>query len=69
MKISSSPAGRVEQLALVEWVRALEEEDSLAAYLYLLTEYHPSMIILAGDSAGAGMIVRSDYLLIRTNPG
>ena len=32
--------------------------DCLAAYLYLLTVQHPSEIVLAGDSAGGGMIVR-----------
>lgn len=31
--------------------------DSLAAYLYLLTIHSPSEIVMAGDSAGAGMIV------------
>ena len=37
--------------------------DCLAAYLYLLTVQHPSEIILAGDSAGGGMIVR--YVRLR----
>ena len=32
--------------------------DCLAAYLYLLTVQHPSEIVLAGDSAGGGMLVR-----------
>lgn len=32
--------------------------DCLAAYLYLLTVQKPSEIVLAGDSAGGGMIVR-----------
>jgi acetyl esterase/lipase len=32
--------------------------DCLAAYEFLLTEQDPSTIILAGDSAGAGMLVR-----------
>ena len=32
--------------------------DCLAAYLYLLTKNDPSTIILAGDSAGGGMVVR-----------
>ena len=32
--------------------------DCLAAYLYLLTVQEPSEIVLAGDSAGGGMIVR-----------
>lgn len=32
--------------------------DCLAAYLYLLTFQHPSTIILAGDSAGGGMVLR-----------
>jgi len=30
--------------------------DILAAYLYLLTEYPPTSIICAGDSAGGGMV-------------
>ena len=37
--------------------------DCLAAYLYLLTVQHPSEIVLAGDSAGGGMIVR--YVRLR----
>ncbi|KIW14576.1 hypothetical protein PV08_07360 [Exophiala spinifera] len=32
-------------------------QDCLAAYLYLLTLHAPSEIILAGDSAGGGMVV------------
>lgn len=32
--------------------------DCLSAYLYLLTVQDPTTIILAGDSAGGGMIVR-----------
>jgi len=32
-------------------------QDCLAGYLYLLTVQEPSTIVLAGDSAGAGMIV------------
>lgn len=32
-------------------------QDCLAAYLYLLTTQKPSEILLAGDSAGAGMVV------------
>ena len=32
--------------------------DCLGAYLYLLTVQDPSEIVLAGDSAGGGMIVR-----------
>ncbi|KAK3949235.1 hypothetical protein QBC32DRAFT_41221 [Pseudoneurospora amorphoporcata] len=32
-------------------------QDCLAAYLYLLTQYEPKTIILAGDSAGGGMVV------------
>lgn len=32
--------------------------DCLAAYMYLLTIQPPSTIIMAGDSAGGGMIVR-----------
>lgn len=32
-------------------------QDCLAAYLYLLTVQEPSDIILAGDSAGGGMVV------------
>ena len=32
--------------------------DCLAAYFYLLTVQHPSEIVLAGDSAGGGMVVR-----------
>ena len=32
-------------------------QDCLAAYLYLLTAQEPTEIILAGDSAGAGMIL------------
>ncbi|KAI0477836.1 alpha/beta-hydrolase [Xylariaceae sp. FL0804] len=31
--------------------------DCLAAYLYLLTTYDPSTIVLAGDSAGGGMVL------------
>lgn len=31
--------------------------DCLAAYLYLLTVVEPSSVVLAGDSAGAGMVV------------
>ena len=31
--------------------------DCLAAYMYLLTVQDPSTILLAGDSAGAGMVV------------
>ena len=37
--------------------------DCLAAYLYLLSVQHPSEIVLAGDSAGGGMIVR--YVRLR----
>ncbi|OIW25005.1 alpha/beta-hydrolase, partial [Coniochaeta ligniaria NRRL 30616] len=32
-------------------------QDCLAAYLYLLTYVEPSSIVLAGDSAGGGMVV------------
>lgn len=32
--------------------------DCLAAYLYLLAHNDPSSIVLAGDSAGGGMVVR-----------
>jgi acetyl esterase/lipase len=32
-------------------------QDCLAAYLYLLTIHDPSQIILAGDSAGGGMVL------------
>ncbi|KAI1429766.1 hypothetical protein F5Y12DRAFT_336157 [Xylaria sp. FL1777] len=32
-------------------------QDCLAAYLYLLKTYDPSTIILAGDSAGGGMVL------------
>jgi acetyl esterase/lipase len=32
-------------------------QDCLAAYLYLLTVVEPSSIVLAGDSAGGGMVV------------
>ncbi|KAI9151765.1 AB hydrolase superfamily protein [Paramyrothecium foliicola] len=32
-------------------------QDCLAAYLYLLTVHDPSHIILAGDSAGGGMVI------------
>jgi acetyl esterase/lipase len=32
-------------------------QDCLAGYLYLLTVQDPSTIVLAGDSAGAGMLV------------
>lgn len=32
-------------------------QDCLAAYLFLLDEVSPSAIVLAGDSAGAGMVV------------
>ncbi|KAF3761332.1 hypothetical protein M406DRAFT_236462, partial [Cryphonectria parasitica EP155] len=32
-------------------------QDCLAAYLYLLTTQEPSTIILAGDSAGGGMVL------------
>lgn len=32
-------------------------QDCLAAYLYLLTQVEPSSIVLAGDSAGGGMVV------------
>lgn len=32
-------------------------QDCLAAYLYLLTLVEPSSIVLAGDSAGGGMVV------------
>ncbi|KAI9666099.1 MAG: hypothetical protein M1821_004034 [Bathelium mastoideum] len=31
--------------------------DCLAAYLFLLEEYDPSTIVLAGDSAGGGMVL------------
>lgn len=31
--------------------------DCLAAYMYLLTQVEPSSIVLAGDSAGGGMVV------------
>jgi acetyl esterase/lipase len=30
--------------------------DALTAYLFLLAEYDPKMIVVAGDSAGAGMV-------------
>lgn len=30
----------------------------MAAYLYLLTVQDPTTIILAGDSAGGGMVLR-----------
>jgi acetyl esterase/lipase len=33
--------------------------DCLAAYLYLLTVQDPTTIVLAGDSAGGGMVLRS----------
>ncbi len=33
-------------------------QDCLAAYLYLLTVQDSSHIILAGDSAGGGMVLR-----------
>ena len=33
-------------------------QDCLAAYLFLLTVQDPSHIILAGDSAGGGMVLR-----------
>lgn len=32
--------------------------DCLAAYLHLLTVQDPTTIILAGDSAGGGMVIR-----------
>jgi acetyl esterase/lipase len=32
--------------------------DCLSAYLYLLTLQDPTTIILAGDSAGGGMVLR-----------
>ncbi|KAK4166489.1 hypothetical protein QBC43DRAFT_18890 [Cladorrhinum sp. PSN259] len=32
-------------------------QDCLATYLYLLTQHDPSTIILAGDSAGGGMVL------------
>ena len=32
--------------------------DCLAAYLHLLTLHSPEEIVVAGDSAGAGMILR-----------
>ena len=32
--------------------------DCLAAYLFLLETQDPSTIILAGDSAGGGMVLR-----------
>ncbi|KAH9907359.1 alpha/beta-hydrolase [Xylariomycetidae sp. FL2044] len=32
-------------------------QDCIAAYLYLLDSYDPTSIILAGDSAGGGMVV------------
>lgn len=32
-------------------------QDCLAAYLYLLERHHPKSIILAGDSAGGGLVV------------
>lgn len=38
-------------------------QDCLAAYLYLLTVQEPSDIILAGDSAGGGMVVSMLVLL------
>ncbi|KAI9894091.1 MAG: hypothetical protein M1814_004861 [Vezdaea aestivalis] len=37
--------------------------DCLSAYLYLLTEQEPSTIILAGDSAGGGMITSMMVIL------
>lgn len=47
--------------------------DCLAAYLYLLTLQDPTTIILAGDSAGGGMVVRlgipGSSRLVRTNYG
>ena len=36
-------------------------QDCLAAYLYLLTVQDPSTIVLAGDSAGGGMVLRLDF--------
>ena len=38
-------------------------QDCLATYLYLITHENPSTIILAGDSAGAGMIVSMMVIL------
>lgn len=32
--------------------------DCLSAYLYLLSVHDPSEILLAGDSAGGGMVLR-----------
>jgi acetyl esterase/lipase len=32
--------------------------DCLSAYLYLISVQHPSTILLAGDSAGGGMVLR-----------
>lgn len=32
-------------------------QDCLAAYLYLFATQDPSIVVLAGDSAGAGMVV------------
>lgn len=32
-------------------------QDCLAAYLYLLTSHEPNTIVLAGDSAGGGMLL------------
>jgi acetyl esterase/lipase len=37
--------------------------DCLAAYLYLLNEYDPTCIVVAGDSAGGGMVLSLLVLL------
>ncbi|SPQ23180.1 43b7cf72-dd7d-4f9a-a1d8-e77a0d63de04 [Thermothielavioides terrestris] len=38
-------------------------QDCLATYLYLITHQHPSTVILAGDSAGGGMILSMMVIL------
>lgn len=38
-------------------------QDCLAAYLFLLTTHEPSTIVLAGDSAGGGMILSMMVIL------
>lgn len=38
-------------------------QDCLAAYLYLITHQKPSTVILAGDSAGAGMVLTMMVIL------
>ena len=42
-------------------------QDCLAAYLYLLTVQEPKTIVLAGDSAGGGMVVALLCLLRNQN--